>query len=190
MRRLLQKNDMKKLLLQPRLQLLSELIPENARLADIGTDHGYLPVALIQQGKIQSAIASDIGEEPLEHAKRTAEEYGISGIDFRLCSGLDGISPKEADTVVIAGMGGETMISILSAAPWTRENMLLLLQPMTKIEDLRRWLGENGYDFEKERLVWDKGNLYPIFVVRGGQARKLSAVEQELSEAIQKKLMK
>ncbi len=168
---------MKKLLLQPRLQLISELIPQNAKLADIGTDHGYLPVSLLQQGRIQSAIASDIGAEPLSHARRTAAEYGVSNIDFRLCDGLCGISPEEADTVVIAGMGGETILSILSAAPWTKKNTLLLLQPMTKIEQLRRWLGGNCYVFKKERLVWDKGILYPIFLVRGGERRELSEVE-------------
>ena len=168
---------MKKLLLQPRLQLLSELIPQDAKLADIGTDHGYLPVYLIQQGRIKSAIAADIGEEPLDHARRTAEEYGIGDIDFRLCDGLAGILPEETDTIVIAGMGGETIVSILSAAPWTKKNILLLLQPMTKIEYLRRWLGENGYVFEKERLVWDKGNLYPVFLVCGGDKRKLTDVE-------------
>ena len=169
---------MKELGLQPRLQLLSELIPAGAKLADVGTDHGYLPVALLQRGRIRSAIAADIGEEPLQHARRTAEEYEISGIDFRLCDGLTGIAPEEADTIVIAGMGGETILSILTAAPWTRTNTLLLLQPMTKIELLRRWLGENGYIIERERLVWDKGILYPVFLVRGGETKPLSPVEQ------------
>lgn len=176
---------MKKLLLQPRLQLISELIPQDAALADIGTDHGYLPVSLLQQGKIKNAIAADIGSEPLDHARRTAEEYGVSGIDFRLCDGLAAISPEEVDTIVIAGMGGETILSILSAAPWTKKDVLLLLQPMTKIELLRRWLGENGYVFEKERLVWDKEILYPIFLVRGGEKRELTEVESYAGIALE-----
>ena len=67
--------EMKELQLQPRLQLLADLVPQGARLADIGTDHGYLPVWLMQQERITSAIAADIGAEPLEHARRTAEEY-------------------------------------------------------------------------------------------------------------------
>lgn len=176
---------MKKLLLQPRLQLISELIPQNAKLADIGTDHGYLPTFLIRQARIKSAIAADIGAEPLDHARRTAEEYGVSDIDFRLCDGLADISPEEVDTVVIAGMGGETIISILSAAPWAKENTLLLLQPMTKIELLRRWLGENSYVFEQERLVWDKEILYPIFLVRGGKKRELNEVETYAGVALE-----
>ena len=176
---------MKQLQLQPRLQLLSTLVPDGARLVDVGTDHGYLPVALLQQGRIQSAIAADIGGEPLQHARRTAAEYEITAIDFRLCDGLQGISPDEADTIVIAGMGGETIISILDAAPWARENKALLLQPMTKVELLRGWLGDNGYAFLRERLVWDKGILYPVFMVRGGESRRLTPTEQYAGVAME-----
>ena len=168
---------MKRLQLQPRLRLLAELIPDGIRLADIGTDHGYLPVNLLQQGKIKSAIAADIVAAPLQHARNTAKEYGVSDIDFRLCDGLAAIGAEEVDVVVIAGMGGETIVSILSAAPWVKEKTLFL-QPMTKVEYLRQWLGENGYVFEEERLVWDKGILYPIFAVRGGEKRELTAAEQ------------
>ncbi len=169
---------MKQLDLQPRLQLLSELVPDGAKLVDVGTDHGYLPVSLLQQGKIVRTIAADIGEDPLRHARRTAAEYEITAIDFRLCDGLQGVLPDETDTIVIAGMGGETIVSILNASPWARDGKMLLLQPMTKIEFLRRWLGENGYVFVKEKLVWDKGILYPVFVVRGGKKRLLTDIEQ------------
>ena len=88
----------KYLQLQPRLQLLADLVPQGARLADIGTDHGYLPVWLLQRNKIAAAIAADIGEEPLQHARRTAEEYGVDGIEFRLCDGLKDIQSREVDT--------------------------------------------------------------------------------------------
>lgn len=173
--------EQKILQLQPRLQLLSELVEPGSRLADIGTDHGYLPVYLIQSGKIAFAIAADVGSEPLQHAVRTAQEYGVSGIDFRLCDGLIGISPEEIDTIVIAGMGGETMIHILSAAPWTKtpETYHLILQPMTKIGELRRWLTDNEYTFTGERLVRDKDFLYPVLLVTGGVQATLSDVEQE-----------
>lgn len=170
--------DQKILQLQPRLQLLANLVPKGACLADIGTDHGYLPVWLIQQGRISEAIAADVGEEPLQHARRTAIEYGITGIDFRLCDGLKGISPQEADTIVIAGMGGETIIHILSDACWTKDSCLMLLQPMTKQELLRVWLTENGYHIMKETLVWDKQYLYPVFQVIGGQREPLTLCEE------------
>ena len=95
--------DLKELRLQPRLAHIASLVPQDARLADVGTDHGYLPVYLLRRGAIKSAIASDLRSEPLAHAKRSAAEYGIEeNLDFRLCSGLDCISPDEADTIVIA----------------------------------------------------------------------------------------
>ncbi|MBR5572000.1 MAG: SAM-dependent methyltransferase [Oscillospiraceae bacterium] len=170
---------MKQLQLQPRLQLLAELIPQGSRLADVGTDHGYVPVYLMQRGLIDTAIASDIGAEPLQHAVNTAQEYAIEGIDFRLCPGLDAIAPEECDTVLIAGMGGETIITILENAPWTKAGgHLLILQPMTKVEMLRKWIADNGYTFIGERLVFDKDHLYPIMLVRGGAQPALSEAAQ------------
>lgn len=167
--------DQKKLTLQPRLQKLADLVPSEAVLADVGTDHGYLPVWLLQQGRIARAIASDINKKPLEHARQTASEFGYSDqIEFRLCAGLDSYVPGEADTIVIAGMGGETIASILEAAPWTKENGIqLLLQPMTKTEYLRAWLSGKGYAFTYECLVSDKDYLYPVLCVKGGEARIL-----------------
>ena len=170
--------DQKFLQLQPRLQRLADLVPAHARLADIGTDHGYLPVWLMQHGRINGAIASDVGQEPLQHAQRTAKEYGVSGIDFRLCDGLAGILPEEADTVVIAGMGGQTIIHILDATPWTKNGTLLLLQPMTKAELLRVWLTANGYTIEREHLVRDKAYLYPVLQVKGGRREALTLAEE------------
>lgn len=168
----------KQLALQPRLALLARLVPEGCRLTDVGTDHGYLPVSLLQQGRITSAIASDIGAEPLEHARRTAAQYGAAGIDFRLCPGLSAIAPEETDVIVIAGMGGETIITILQDAPWTKDGRhTLLLQPMTKAADLRHWLADNGYTFTEEHLVEDKGHLYPVLTVTGGTHRALTEAE-------------
>ena len=140
------------------------------RIADVGTDHGYLPIYLLQNRRIDFAIASDIGREPLAHAVRSAEEYGITqGVDFRLCAGLDAIAPHEVDTIVIAGMGGETIAQILDAAPWTRGGAhTLLLQPMTKQPLLRRYLWEHGYTVTRERLVLDKGTIYPLIEARAG----------------------
>lgn len=170
---------MRELLLQPRLQLLADMVPAGSRLADVGTDHGYVPVYLLQKGRIHTAIASDIGAEPLQHAQQTAEEYGVQGIDFRLCPGLDAIAPEEVDTILIAGMGGETIQMILENASWTAQGThVLLLQPMTKVEFLRKWIADNHYCFTGERLVFDKGHLYPVFVVRGGEQPPLTLVQQ------------
>ena len=117
--------------LQPRLRAIADLVPPGCRLADIGTDHGYIPVDLLLAGRIAHAIATDIGALPLEHARQTADRCSLTdGIDFRLGDGLAPVSPQEVDTVIIAGMGGDTITEILSAAPWAREGPLLLLQPM------------------------------------------------------------
>lgn len=168
----------KQLQLQPRLQLLADMVPVGCRLADVGTDHGYLPVWLLQRGRIRGAIAADIGAEPLAHARRTAEEYGVDDIDLRLCDGLSGIAAEEVDTVVIAGMGGETIMAILSGAPWTKDGAhTLLLQPMTKAAELRYWLTVNGYCFTEEQLVWDKNYLYPVLKVTGGESQKLTELQ-------------
>lgn len=157
------------LTLQPRLHAISSLVPDGAKLVDVGTDHGFIPVRLLLDGRIQTAIASDIGAAPLDHARRTAAQFGVTDrIEFRLCDGLCGISENEVDTVVIAGMGGDNISAILSAAPWTKNGTLLLLQPMSKAEVLRRFLPANGYCVVAEQLVADKGVIYPILTVRGG----------------------
>lgn len=158
------------LALQPRLRAIADLVPAGARLVDVGTDHGFIPVDLLLSERIRFAIASDIGTAPLDHARRTAEQYDVTeGIEFRLCDGLRDIMPDEVDCIVIAGMGGDNIASILENAQWTRENKLLILQPMSKAEVLRRWLPSNGYRVIAERLVADKGVIYPILSVRGGQ---------------------
>ena len=169
----------KVLKLQPRLRCIAEAVPDGVRLVDVGTDHGYLPVWLLREGRIPSAVASDIHRGPLEHARRTAETYGVAArMDFRLCAGLDGVAPGEVDAIVIAGMGGETIVSILSAAPWLRESgAMLLLQPMTKENVLRSYLAENGFRIASERLVEDKGTIYAVLRAEAGQSAPLTAVE-------------
>jgi len=162
--------------LQPRLQCLADCVPEGARLADVGTDHGYLPVWLLQNGRIASAIASDINAEPLEHARRTAAEYGMT-LDLRLCAGLDAVAPDEVDVIAIAGMGGETIITILEGAAWDWRGKTLLLQPMTKAELLRRYLTEHGFRIASERLVLDKGVIYPVLTVEAGESAPLTNAE-------------
>ena len=102
--------------LGPRLRAIAELVPLGCRtLADIGTDHGYIPVSLLLEGRLDRAIAADIGAPPLDHARRTAGLYGVSErIDFRLGDGLAVVEPGEAEVIVIAGMGGDTITEILA----------------------------------------------------------------------------
>ena len=159
----------KKLELTPRLQLLADWVPQGAKLADIGTDHGYLPVWLSLQGCLASAVASDLRKGPLERAKETGRTYGARNIDYRLGNGLEGVRPEEADVIVIAGMGGETIASILEAAPWTADgNRTLLLAPHTKPEELREYLMNHGFEIRREALVYDRGTIYPVMEVVAG----------------------
>ena len=157
--------------LSPRLAMVADLIPCGAKLADVGTDHAYLPAALMERGYLSGAIAADLRSGPLDRARQTVVEQGLADkIELRLCDGLSGIRPEEADTVVIAGMGGETIAAILAAAPWTRErNTRLILQPMSSMDDLRCWLEENGYAIEREELVREGETLYTAWSVRAGR---------------------
>lgn len=162
--------------LSKRLALLASLVPPSGSLADVGTDHGYLPVSLVQGGHKGSFYATDINHDPLERAKNTARGQGLENrIRFFLCDGLAAVPP--VDTVVIAGMGGETIAGILAAASWTREeNRLLLLQPMTKAAQLRLWLYEQGYRVLSEHLVQD-GEVYEVLAVTGGKDVPYSPAE-------------
>ena len=164
--------------LSPRLAAIAELIPQGSSLADVGTDHGYLPIALTEAGRLRSAVASDLRPGPLERGRQNAIERGVSGIRFLLTDGLDGITAADADTVVIAGMGGDTIVDILSRAPWTRENTLLLLQPMSRTEVLRRALPELGLAVQAEHIAEDAGKLYSILTAAGGSARRYTAAEE------------
>ena len=170
---------MRPITLSPRLRSVAERVPRGARFADVGTDHAYLPVWLLQQGVVERAIAADLRPGPLDRARATAEKYGLTDrIRFYLCDGLSGISGEEADTVAIAGMGGETIAAILAAAPWTLERGTRLhLQPMSAQPELRRWLQDHGYAILEERLSKEGNTLYTMFTVQAGPMAELSLGE-------------
>lgn len=170
---------MRQLVLTPRLKSVAELVPDGARLADVGTDHAYLPAWLLQEGRVVSVVVSDLRPGPLDRARQTAERWGLTGrMAFRLCDGLTGIAQEEADTVVIAGMGGETITSILTKAPWSREEgRTLVLQPMSAQEDLRLWLSENGCRIVQEVLSQEGENLYVSMQVTAGVMGPMTLAE-------------
>ena len=145
--------------LPPRLAAIAALVPDGARLADVGTDHALLPIRLLLDGKIQSAVATDIRPGPLSRAKENAYAAGVQDLSCVLCDGLTGISPDSADTVVIAGMGGENIAAILRAAPWACRNALCILQPMSRPEELRAALPSLGLMIRAERLVTPDGSI-------------------------------
>ncbi len=153
--------------LDKRLAMVASMVRRGSRVADIGTDHAYLPVYLVQMGICPQGVAADIRSGPLESARRTVTQAGlVEKIDLRLGDGLIPIVADEVDDIVIAGMGGETVADILSAAEWIKDKRLrLVLQPMTRAEELRRWLLTNGFSIAEERLVQDGHRLYPVMAV-------------------------
>ncbi|MBQ1202344.1 MAG: SAM-dependent methyltransferase [Clostridia bacterium] len=150
--------------LDKRLACVASLVRSGRRLADIGTDHAHLPVYLVESGVCPSAIASDIGAGPLETARQTVCAAGLQErIDLRLGDGLSTLAPGEAEDIVIAGMGGETIVEILEKAEFVRNAQVqLVLQPMSHAEDLRRWLLTHGFEVTCERLVMDGRHMYPV----------------------------
>lgn len=164
--------------LSRRLQALADAVPYGARVIDVGTDHAMIPVWLAQTGRAAHVWASDIRPGPLESARRLICETDTeSMVELRLTDGLQGFGPDDGNTVIIAGMGGETMVSILSAAPWTQRDTLLILEPQSKQALLRSWLTRNDYNIVREYLVKDAGRLYPVLVAQGG-----APVEHTLAE--------
>ena len=161
----------KHLELTPRLRQIAAWVRQGAHLADVGTDHAYLPVWLTLQGRVASAIASDLRRGPLDRAQETGRRYGVGDrITFRLGNGLAAVAPEECDTIVIAGMGGENIAQILAGAPWTADGRhTLLLQPQSRAEALRRFLAEHGYAIAREALVRDRGFLYPVIEAGAGE---------------------
>lgn len=166
--------------LSVRLAAVAARVRQGARVADIGTDHALLPVWLLQSGKCPSAVASDIGEGPAAAARRTVTGAGLeSVITVRVGDGLAPVLPDEVDDIVIAGMGGETIAEILSAAPWVaHERYRLVLQPMSKPERLRLFLAENGFSPQEESIVAEGERLYTVMtVVFTGERRSLTYAE-------------
>ncbi len=161
---------------------MARRVPEGARPIDVGTDHAMIPVWLVQTGRCSHVLATDIRPGPLENARALLERTGTGGrIRLMQTDGLQGLGPGDGDTVILAGMGGESMISILAAAPWTREEgTLLILEPQSKKADLRRWLAENGYAIASEQLAEDAGRIYPILTARGGESCAYTEAELHL----------
>lgn len=152
--------------LDNRLKLCADFVRSGAKLADIGTDHAYLPVWLCRIGRCPCAIAADINPEPLKRGQSTIIESGMSGrIETRLSNGLKEIKSDEADDIVIAGMGGELIAKILSECSFaTDSSKHFILQPMTKSEVLIAWLCENGFKILKQDCCVASGKCYTVIL--------------------------
>ena len=147
-----------------RLKAVAELVTPGMRLADVGTDHGYIPIYLTEAGVIPSAIAMDINKGPLERAKEHIREHGLEGkIQTRLSDGLKNLQMNEADCMIAAGMGGGLVIRILSEERDTAGSLKeLILQPQSEIDSVRKYLTEEGYRIVAEDMVYEDGKYYPM----------------------------
>lgn len=167
-----------------RLRAAAGFVRQGARLADIGTDHAYLPVSLLRGGRVTFAVASDISAGPLAHARETAAFAGIGEdrLALVLTPGLRGIETFRPTDITVCGMGGEMIVGILSEAPFVRDpEIRLILQPMTRAQVLRTYLAANGFAIVSETLARVKRHVYTCLCVHyTGEAYALSPVEAYL----------
>lgn len=171
-----------KIPLSNRLLTCAGYVRPGDRVADIGCDHGYLGIHLLKENIASFVIAADINEGPLQSAKRNAVKYGFADrMVFYLSDGVRNI-PRDFDCMVCAGMGGDTMISILEAAPWLKsEQFRLILQCQSKRPDLRKYLYENGFSIVRETLAQDGKFIYPVMEVVYKPSAPLSPAQYHIT---------
>ncbi|PXV93577.1 tRNA (adenine22-N1)-methyltransferase [Lachnotalea glycerini] len=150
--------------LSNRLSAVADMVSKGNRLVDVGTDHGYLPIYLIEKGQIPSAIALDINQGPIQRAKEHIGEHNLEGhIETRLSDGVAALKQGEGDTLVIAGMGGGLVIHIITngeqVLPHFKE---FILQPQSEIEQVRRFLIREKYTITQEHMIEEEGKFYPM----------------------------
>lgn len=165
--------------LSKRLETVASFVPQGARLVDVGSDHAYLPLFLVEQGRIDFAIAGEVVQGPYQSALQNVEQAGqTEEILVRLANGLGAFETSDQMTAVtIAGMGGRLIAEILEAG---KEKLAtierLILQPNNREDDVRRWLEKNGFRLVSEKILEENGKLYEVLVAESGQMR-LSEVE-------------
>lgn len=166
------------MMLSERMRAVAALVPQAECLADVGTDHAYLPISLVQQGRVRRAVAMDVNEGPLLRASAHIGEAGLGDrIGVRLSDGLTALKPGEADVVLIAGMGGPLTVRILKTGRGILENedgadncvKYLVLQPQSEIGDVRSYISGQGWKICREDMVLEDGKFYPMMEAERGQ---------------------
>lgn len=175
--------------LSKRLQAVADLVTPGMRIADVGTDHAYIPIYLTQNGLVPSAIAMDINKGPLERADTHILEHGLDGkIVTRLSDGLVNLKMEEADTMIAAGMGGGLVIHILNEDPAkTRSLKELVLQPQSELAKVRRYLEEHRFRIVAEDMVEEDGKYYPMMKLVHGEEAPYSQEELYYGRLLLKK---
>ena len=169
-------------ILDGRLSCAASFVRQGSVVCDVGTDHAYLPVNLIQRGIAVRAVACDINEGPLDRARKSAAKFGVTDkIRFVLADGLDGVQPETdgVNDIVICGMGGELIARIVDASAYTgKSDVNLILQPMTCAPELRQYLWDNGFCILEERLCEAAGKIYTcMHVSYDGETRTYTPAE-------------
>ncbi len=159
--------------LSPRLSKIASLIEPCSVLADVGTDHGYIPLFCLENGKVKKVIATDVNAKPLKRAETNIKNQGYGAFsEFRLSDGLLALSMGEADVIVIAGMGGLLICDILEKGKnIITDKTLLLIQPMIAPNELRSYLYSGGFDISNEYVVREEDKFYNIMAVRKGKCK-------------------
>lgn len=159
--------NVKEFKLSNRLLACAQEITPLAKIADIGTDHAYIPIWLALKERISHALACDIRIGPLQNAKKNIENFNLSEIiETRLSDGLENISETEADEIIIAGMGGNMITNILEKCSWKNKyQKKFILQPMKYENKLRKYLASNGYEIKSEKAVICSGKIYSVMIV-------------------------
>jgi tRNA (adenine22-N1)-methyltransferase len=165
--------------LSKRLQAVADLVSSGLTVADVGTDHGYIPIYLIESGKCGHAFAMDVNQGPLLRAKEHIVEHGLEEqIETRLSDGVKHLNVGECDAVVIAGMGGALTIKILEEGKQIFKNLTeFVLQPQSELHKVRTYLLEQGYCIVEEDMVQEDGKFYPMMKVINGASDAYHAIE-------------
>ncbi|PLA60092.1 tRNA (adenine-N(1))-methyltransferase [Streptococcus mitis] len=177
-------------MISKRLELVASFVPQGAILLDVGSDHAYLPIELVERGKIESAIAGEVVEGPYQSAVKNVEAHDLKEkIQVRLANGLAAFEEADQVSVItIAGMGGRLIARILEEGLDKLANVeRLILQPNNREDDLRIWLQENGFQIVAESILEEAGKFYEILVVEVGQM-KLSASDVRFGPFLSKEV--
>ena len=177
-------------MISKRLELVASFVPQGAILLDVGSDHAYLPIELVERGKIESAIAGEVVEGPYQSAVKNVEAHGLKEkIHVRLANGLAAFEEADQVSVItIAGMGGRLIARILEEGLDKLANVeRLILQPNNREDDLRIWLQDHGFEIVAESILEEAGKFYEILVVEAGQM-KLSASDVRFGPFLSKEL--
>lgn len=165
--------------LSDRLTMVASFVKEGSNIADIGTDHGYVPIYLAENGRIGHGLAMDVRTGPLTRAREHIRQHNLEKvIETRLSDGVEKLEPGEADTVIVAGMGGELVIHILEDGKrlWDQVEHWIL-SPQSELDKVRRFLAEHGFSIEKEQMLFEEGKYYTVMDVSRGEMGTLKPWE-------------